>query len=498
MIALGLDIGSSSIKGAIFDTEKGCTLAHATSPPTEMPISSPVPGYAEQDPNSWWSCVLSAAAMLRQQAPVPFQSVGAIGISYQMHGLVLIDKAGSTVMPSIIWCDSRAAAIGRRAFDSLGHEWCLKHLLNSPGNFTASKLRWVRENAPDIYERIHKFLLPGDYVAYRMTGTMSTTLPGLSEGMFWDFPDGAPSEALLQVYGIDKDLVPPLVPTFGTQGTLAHDAAVSLGLPVGVPVTYRAGDQPNNALSLNVLEPGEIAATAGTSGVVFAVSNMMNVDPASRINAFAHVNHRTNDPRIGILLCINGTGIANSWARGITGLRETSYEDLNSMAGGSPAGANGLTILPFGNGTERLFEDRLVGAHILHIDFARHQAPDILRAVQEGVAFSLARGLRLMTTFGITPAVIRAGKANMFLSPLFREALATTTGVPIELFKTEGAEGAARGAAFGAGAYRSLREAGTCLERLMTVDPSSMLANPYMEAFARWNHALDSFLNKRE
>ncbi|MGA9119400.1 MAG: FGGY family carbohydrate kinase [Bacteroidota bacterium] len=494
MITLGLDIGSSSIKAALVDSETGNTIAHATVPDTELLISSPRFGYAEQDPDVWWECVVEAIHLLRGKAQGALHSLGAIGISYQMHGLVLIGREGKPLLPSIIWCDSRATEIGREAFDALGHQWCLDHLLNSPGNFTASKLRWVLQHRPAEGSMATKFLLPGDYIAYRLTGEATSSIPGLSEGMFWDFVSASPSETLLHHYGIRPDLLPRLVPTFGDQGHITKEAASLLGIPKGIPVSYRAGDQPNNAFSLNVLEPGEVAATAGTSGVVYAIGDGLRSDPRSRVNAFAHVNYRVDHPRIGILLCVNGTGIANTWIRRMTGNTSVPYKALDGLAAQSPVGSKGVMAFPFGNGAERLFGDKLLGATFSGIDFTRHETPDLLRAVQEGIAFALHRGLQIMPSLGITPKVIRAGLANMFLSPIFCDTLATVTGTPLELYNTDGAGGAARGAAVGAGAYASPAEAFRGLQVQRTVEPSRASA-PYYEAVERWSKVLDQILS---
>ena len=494
MISLGLDIGSSSIKAALIETDTGAGVAAASYPDTEMTIASPSPGFAEQDPDLWWTCVQQAVARLRAQAPKALAATHSVGISYQMHGLVLVDREGMPLIPSIIWCDSRAVATGRGAFDALGHDWCLTHLLNSPGNFTASKLRWVIEHFPEVPNRAAAFLLPGDFIACKLTGEMTTTIPGLSEGMFWDFSTASPAAKLMEYYGISPSLVPAIVPTFGQQGSVTDRAASLLGIPAGTPVTYRAGDQPNNALALNVLDPGEIAATAGTSGVVYAVSGELDADPESRINSFAHVNYSARDPRIGILLCVNGTGIANSWSRRITGNAGLPYARINEIAATAPVGAGGVVFLPFGNGAERMFGDRIIGAHLLNVDFTHHATPEILRAVQEGIAFSLVRGIRMMSTLGVTPTVVRTGVGNMFLSPLFCEALATASGIPIEIYQTDGAQGAARGAAAGAGAYSSLREAATGLRCDRTIEPSGARLREYREAFAGWNDHLEPFL----
>jgi len=498
MLTIGYDIGSSSVKAVLFDTEKGTPIAEAYSPKQEMPILARQAGWAEQDPAMWWENLREATREILRVSPGSSRRVGAIGISYQMHGLVLVGEERNVLRPSIIWCDSRATEIGREAFDRIGHQRCLETLLNSPGNFTASKLRWVREHEPDLFARVRTYILPGDYIAMRLTERIATTVPGLSEGMVWDFSANAPAGFLLDAYGIPASLIPEIVPTFGDQGNLVRDSAEELGLPEGIPVTYRAGDQPNNALSLNVLEPGEVAATAGTSGVVYAVGGRLAPDPESRVNSFAHVNHSGRKTRIGVLLCINGCGIAHSWTRRILGMTGTPYEDLNARAARAPAGSAGLVVLPFGNGAERMFRDRDIGAHVSHAVFTLHTEADLIRAVQEGIAFSFRYGMDIMTGLGILPNVIRAGHANMFLSRVFCETLANTADVSIELFNTDGAQGAARGAALGARFYSSAPEAFGGLARKDVVDPDPSRRQEFLNHYGRWKEALDLQLARHE
>ena len=497
MYTIGYDIGSSSIKGVIFDAEAGKVLASAFAPHQEMPIYASQPGWAEQDPLMWWEHVRSVTREMIQGSRIDRSRIGAIGIAYQMHGLVLIDRARGVLRPAIIWCDSRATGIGRRAFDTIGHERCIERLLNSPGNFTASKLRWVIENEPEIFRRAGWFMLPGDYVALRLTDAVSTTVPGLSEGMLWDFVSKAPAEFLLSEYGIPPTLIPEIVPTFGVQGVLSRSAADDLGLHAGIPITYRAGDQPNNALSLNVLQPGEVASTAGTSGVVYAVSGTLEADSTSRVNAFAHVNHSAADPRIGILLCINGCGIANSWTRRILSSGGMSYDEMNARASEVPAGSLGVLVLPFGNGAERMLSDVDTRAQIRGLNFNTHSDAHLYRAVQEGVAFSFQYGLDLLATLGIRPTILRAGDANLFRSPIFCQTLANCTGVAIELYDTDGAQGAARGAAMGAGFFKSAAEIARGLSRKKVIEPEKALQNQFRGLYANWKAALDHTLAER-
>jgi len=493
LLSLGFDIGSSSVKASLLDCATGQVLAQGFSPSTELPISSPQPGWAEQDPATWWSHSVILSHRLLKEAGVDAASVGAIGISYQMHGLVLVDEQHEVLRPAIIWCDSRAVETGRKAFESIGSEFCLSHLLNSPGNFTASKLAWVRENEPEVYSRAWKALLPGDYLALRMTGEASTTVSGLSEGIWWDFNRSAVSKELLEYYRLDETLLPEIRPTFAVQGQLTAAAAQELGLKAGTPVSYRAGDQPNNAFSLNVLNPGEVAATAGTSGVVYGVIGRVGSDQKSRVNPFAHVNHTATDPRLGVLLCINGTGILNSWLRRniAAGL---SYDEMNAEASSVAVGSDSLSVMPFGNGAERILENRNLGAQFMGLDFNRHGRGHILRASQEGIAFSLAYGIDLMKAMGLDIQVIRAGRGNMFLSPIFRETLANTTGATIELFDTDGAQGAARGAAVGAGLYPSFETAFASLRSLETISPNPTIQAQTNEAYRLWLSRLESLI----
>jgi xylulokinase len=497
MYTLGYDVGSSSVKAAILNLETGKVVSSAFFPKTEMPITALRAGWAEQDPNMWWENVKLATAEVLSTSRVKRDQILAIGISYQMHGLVIVDKNNNSLRPSIIWCDSRAVEIGRRAFSSIGAEKCLGSLLNSPGNFTASKLRWVKENEPKIYDRIDKFMLPGDYIAMRLTGEAATTLSGLSEGIFWDFKNDSTAAFLFEYYGIDSKLLPQIVPTFGEQGRLNHFASQALDLPEGIPVSYRAGDQPNNALSLNVLEPGEIAATAGTSGVVYGVSDTLMYDPMSRVNSFAHVNHRSDVQRIGVLLCINGTGIANSWIRRITGQQSIDYALLNKAASAVPPGSDGIVVLPFGNGAERMLENHDTGAQFLNLQFNIHTTPHLVRAIQEGIAFAFNYGIEIMHGMQIKPTVIRAGLANLFLSPIFAETLAQTAGVTIELYSTDGAQGAARGAALGVKHFASRQEMFNGLERLKIIEPQSSRRAAYTELYHSWSSALNQILQNK-
>jgi xylulokinase len=490
---LGYDIGSSSVKVALLDSESGKPLASAFSPASEMKIDSPVAGFAEQDPENWWLELQHATRLLYKKIPFNKNEIGAIGISYQMHGLVCIDKNQKAIRPAIIWCDSRAVSYGSKAFEELGERFCLEHFLNSPGNFTASKLKWVKENEPENYKKTVRILLPGDFIAMKMTGDAVTTIQGLSEGILWDYKQNGIAVSLLKYYGIDESKLAPAVPCFGEQGRLLESAGELLGISAGTPVCYRSGDQPNNAFSLQVLDPGEIATTAGTSGVLYGVSDLPSYDPKSRVNPFIHVNHNTERPRYGILMCLNGTGILNSWLR-----REffsgESYESMNRGASEIPIGADGIFCYPFGNGAERILENKNPGAQIKGLDFNRHNKYHLARAAQEGIVFSLLYGAEIMQEMGLPINRVRAGNANMFLSDLFSQTFANCSGCPVDLYNTDGAIGSARGAGFGVKYYSEFRECFRGMEVVRLIEPEKKNETRVQELYQEWKSGLKEIL----
>ena len=496
MYLLGYDIGSSSVKASLVEIESGRCVSSAFYPKTEAPIIAVKPGWAEQNPESWWENLKLATKAIMTEAGVNGSEIKAIGISYQMHGLVCVDKNKEVLRPAIIWCDSRAVPYGEKSFADLGEENCLSHLLNSPGNFTASKLAWVKEHEPQVYEKIYKIMLPGDYIAMRLSDEICTTVSGLSEGMFWDFRNNSLATFLMDYYGFDHSLIPDIKPTFAEQGRVTAKAAEELGLAPGIPITYRGGDQPNNALSLNVFNPGEIASTAGTSGVVYGVNGSVNFDPKSRVNTFAHVNHDNNKTRLGVLLCINGTGILNSWVKRNIAPEGISYNEMNILASKAPIGSDGVSILPFGNGAERMLNNKEIGCSIRGLNFNIHSKQHIVRAAQEGIVFSFKYGIDVMEEMGIKVKKIHAGHANMFLSSIFRDTLAGVTGATIELYDTDGSVGAAKGAGMGAGIYKDNKEAFATLEKLDVIEPNRSKAREYADAYQLWKRRLEKSMGK--
>lgn len=487
MLLLGIDVGTSSIKVSVVDAQTQQTIASANYPETEAEIIAHKSGWAEQSPLSWWVFFQEALAKAHATKSYNPKDIAAIGIAYQMHGLVTVDKDQNVLRDSIIWCDSRAVPYGDAAFKAIGEEKSLSHLLNSPGNFTAAKLAWVKENEPDVYERIDKIMLPGDYIGMMLTGRITTSISSLSEGIFWDFKQNKLSDDVMNYFGFNKSIIPTINDVFSEHGYVTETFANLLQLKAGIPVSYKAGDQPNNALSLNVLEPGEVAATAGTSGVIYGVSDQLAYDQQSRVNSFAHVNYTAEQTRIGILLCINGTGILNKWLKNIAAAN-ASYSALNQDAANINIGSDGLYIIPFGNGAERMLNNKIVGTHLHNIDLNKHTTAHLYRAGQEGIAFAFRYGLDIMRENKMYPSIIRAGKANMFLSSVFTNAFVNVTNTPVELYNCDGSVGAALGAGIGAKIFSNAKEAFTNMQRLQTVEPGGNDA--YEEHYQKWKEYL--------
>mgnify|MGYP001795113241 CR=1 FL=1 len=496
MYLLGFDIGSSSIKAALVDAKTGQQIAVTQSPETELDMLAVQEGWAEQQPETWWMNVCLASKKLLRSTNVDTKQIKGIGIAYQMHGLVLVDEQQAVLRPAIIWCDSRAVNIGEQAWNNLGRAYCLQKFLNSPGNFTASKLKWVKDHEPHVYECIHKVMLPGDYIAMRLTGEITTTISGLSEGILWDFKQHAPATALMEYFGFSKHLLPAISDTFSLQGRVNAGAAEATGLAVGTPVSYRAGDQPNNALSLNELEAGAVAATGGTSGVVYGVVDQPLYDQQSRVNGFAHVNHTQQHPSIGILLCINGAGIQYSWVRQYLGQAQVSYSEMEVLASGVAPGANGLRILPFGNGAERMLGNRAPGAQINNLQFNRHQQAHFYRAALEGVAFSFVYGMKMLQEMGLAVDIIRVGNDNLFQSAIFASTIANLMDSRIEVQETTGAIGAAKAAGVATGVYENIREAVRGNQLVKVFEPMGQ-KQPFEAAYEIWQADLEKWLKHK-
>ena len=497
MYLIGYDLGSSSVKVSIVDSQTGFSIANAQYPSHEMDIISLNEGWAEQDPEVWWQYALKATQMVLEKSNIDAKEIKSIGIAYQMHGLVLVDKNQNVLRPSIIWCDSRAVEIGNEAITNIGHEKCLSHLLNSPGNFTASKLKWVKENEPEIYSSIYKFMLPGDFIAMKLTGVINTTVTGLSEGIMWDFKKESIAEIVFDEYGIDQSFVPDIVDCFSIQSGVSKEVANLIGLTEGTPVSYRAGDQPNNALSLGVFNPNEVAATGGTSGVVYGVVDQAKYDTQSRVNGFAHVNHSSSDPRIGLLLCINGAGIQYAWTRQQLNDGQLDYNEMESLASTVPVGSDGLRIIPFGNGAERILCNLSTGSQINNLQFNRHKQKHMYRASLEGIAFSFVYGFEVLKELGLNPKVIKVGNDNLFQSEIFSTTVSTLLDTSIELIDTNGATGAAKASGVATGIYNNIEEAFNSLVKEKVFKPLKE-SKEYVDAFELWKHDLLMLIDSRK
>lgn len=491
---IGFDIGSSSVKVALVDAGSGEKLVALHEPQEEMEIIALHSDWAEQDPDMWWKHICTATKRVIEEAHVDATKIAGIGISYQMHGLVVLDKKGTPLRHSIIWCDSRAVDIGNAAFESLGKENCSTNLLNSPGNFTASKLKWVKDHEPDVYKKVYKYMLPGDYIAYKLTGLMNTTISGLSEGILWDYKEDTVADWLLEHYGIDKSLTPNIVKNFTNQGVVQETASKETGLPIGIPIVYRAGDQPNNALSLNVFNHGEVAATGGTSGVIYAVTNVLKSKESSRINHFAHVNYSKENTSVGKLLCINGAGIQYRWLRNNIGT--DTYETMNRKASKIAVGSDGVVVIPFGNGAERMFNNKNIGTHFSNLNLNQHNHGHLYRAALEGIAFSFVYGMEILKNDNAIINVIRAGNDNLFRSEIFSNTVATLIGHEIEIYNTTGAVGAARAVGLIDGDFEKFGASITKNDHVMTFMPLKN-KEPYVQAYQHWKKELEIILNNK-
>lgn len=482
---LGIDLGSSSVKVCLADAN-GKEIASAKAPiDGEMEIISTSSGFAEQNPEDWWAMLTHGIKQLKEQGH-NLANVKAIGIAYQMHGLVAMNDSFIPLRPAIIWCDSRAIPLGEKAFQEIGEEKALKKLLNSPGNFTAAKLAWVKNNEPDIYNKIAFIGLPGDWLAARLTGQLNATVSGLSEGIFIDHSTGQISNDVLNAFSIDKNFIKQPGESFRRFGKVLPTWCDEFGFNADAEVCYVAGDQPNNAFSLSAINPGEVAINAGTSGVLYAVSETPVVDMQQRVNTFAHVTHTTNKPSFGVLACVNGTGIQYSWLRHMLANNgDLSFIDLNNLAKTAPPGCDGLHVFSFGNGAERILNNRNIGASFTNINFHKHGPQHLIRAAQEGIAFSLVYCIEIFKEIGIEIKVLKAGSANLFNSPLFRQIVADTSGIPVEVINADGALGAARGAMVGSQAIDIKTIGSEMIQTVARVEPSEN-TQLYRQIYNEW------------
>ena len=484
MIEIGYDIGSSFVKAALIEADSGKPIARARVPEVEIPMEAQELGWAEQHPELWWQYLCQATQKILAEADIKADQISSIGISYQMHGLVLVDRDLNPLRKSIIWCDSRATLYGEKAFEKLGKAYCKDHLLNSPGNFTASKLAWVIENEPELYKKAYKLMLPGDFLATKLSGIPQTTITSLSEGIFWDFKNDEPSKALFDHYQIDQNMVPEVVDNFTVQATVSNLGAKATGLQVGTPITYRAGDQPNNAFTLGARKAGDVVATGGTSGVVYALTDQLSGQELTKVNTFAHIDYKPQQKMFGKLLNLNGAGIQYRWLNQLMG--EVGYEKLNQMAQEAPIGSNGLQVFPFGNGAERMLDNKIVNGNISNINFNIHDNNHMVRATLEGIAFALIHGIEILKNDGVDIENLKVGNDNLFLSDVFSKIISDTLGISIQILEATGAEGAAKASI----ALSDQRQKNDNINITKTINPNPKFRDESIAWFEKWKTQL--------
>lgn len=472
MAFLGIDVGTSSVKVSIVG-EDGVILASATAPASsERAINSPNPNWAEQNPEDWWEDAQQAILNLPLEARL---QVEAIGIAYQMHGLVLVDSQFQPVRPSIIWCDGRNIQESQILAESLGLDALENRLLNKPGTLTLAKLAWVAEHEPETLAKAHTFGLPGDFIAYKLTGEWSTTKSGYSEMVGWDFGASIPFEEGFRKAGWKLPL-PEARPNLEEGAPIQKVIAEKLGLPPSARVTYRAGDQPNNAFGLGVLQQGETAISAGTSGVLYGIGDS-SPGLHEGINRFLHVNSQ-----IGVLMCLNGVGSALAFARR-TWFQNQSYEALSELASQANP-ENCPYFFPFGNGAERILSERAFSG-FTELDFNRHNLPELARSVFEGIAFAYRLGSEKMEKAGCLSKVVNGTESGLLKSSFFAQLLANELQVELILSEGDGSTAAARGAALG---IKKILPKPAPLKRYLPTSPANH------ERFSHWHKILEKFL----
>jgi xylulokinase len=444
MYFLGIDVGTGGTRALVID-QSGSVVSSASE--EHQPFASPQIGWAEQDPTDWWRASGVAVSHALRQGSVRAEQIACVGFSGQMHGAVLLDAQGSVVRPALIWCDVRTEKQAQELTSLIGAER-LRQLTCNPAltNFTLTKCLWVRENEPENWSRVCSLMLPKDYVRFRLTGERATDLADASGTLLLDVANRRWSQQILDFVQMDRSLLPALYESPEICGQISEAGATATGLIAGTPVVAGAGDQAANAIGIGVVSPGAVSATIGTSGVVLAATNLPALDPEGRVHTFCHGMAN----RWLVMGVTQAAGLSLRWFRdqfGMANGHRESYEDLTAEAAKIPAGAEGLLWAPYLMGERTPYLDANARAMLVGLT-ASHTRAHVIRAILEGVAFSLRDTFTIFEQIAVPVKTIRLGGGGA-RSPLWRQIQADVYSHEVETVAVE--EGAAYGAAILAG-----------------------------------------------
>ena len=464
---IGIDVGTGGTRAVLVD-EKGAVLASATH--EHLPFASPQNGWAEQDPHDWWNACKQALGKLLEESAVQKTEIAAIGLTGQMHGAVLLDENDEVLRHALIWCDQRTQEECDELDKTVGTKR-LVELTSNPAltNFTLTKLMWVRTHEPEIWKRFRSFLLPKDYIRLQLTGVRATDVSDASGTLLLDVANRRWSQEMLKATRLDARCLPQLFESQQVVGTITAHAALETGLAEGTPVVAGAGDQAAGAIGMGIVKAGDVSATIGTSGVVFAATDQPFLDPQGRLHTFCHAIPN----RWHVMGVTQAAGLSLRWFRDtfgiVNGVTESPYESLSREASAIPAGADGVLWAPYLMGERTPHLDSEVRGALIGLA-ASHGRGHIIRAILEGVAFSLKDTLTIFAEIGVPVNDIRLGGGGA-LSPLWRQIQADVYAKPVSQLKAE--QGAAHGAAVlagvGAGLWTSVDDACSRFVRIASI-----------------------------
>lgn len=480
---LGIDVGTSGTKTLLM-RENGAVLASAT---VEYPLSTPKPGWSEQNPEHWWQASVKSVQKVLKDAKVKPASVGGIGLSGQMHGSIFLDKSKNVIRPAILWNDQRTAAECDDIESRAGGRERLISLVANPAltGFTAPKILWLRKHEPKHYARVTQVLLPKDYVRFRLTGEFATEVSDASGTLLLDVAGRAWSQELLDKLAIDRALLPAVYESEDVTGKLSPQIAREMGLPAGIPVVGGGGDQAAGAVGNGIVKRGVISATMGTSGVVFAHSDAVEIDPAGRVHTFCHAV-RGKWHVMGVVLSAGGSlqWFRNTLAENEVALAKKKktdpYEIITAQAAEAPPGSEGLFFLPYLTGERTPHADPFARGSWIGLSL-RHKRAHIVRSVMEGATYAMRDSLEIIKGMNIPVQEIRLSGGGA-RSKFWRQLQADVYGhKSVTINAEEGpAYGAALLAAAGTGAYRDVVEACSATVRVVSrTNPNSKAKHIY-------------------